>query len=552
LWRHALVLAGVLVVLLTFMSPRSAMTSDEGAYALQASALTHGDWAYDYRAAGLDPAGASFPLVESARSGDRFYPYVQHPLYPEMMRGLSTLFGATLGLHVLAMTGAVGAAVAAWLLAGEVDPRLRRRAFWLAALGPVLANGFLLWAHSLSSALAGLTLWAVVRSHRRGSSRLLTVAAAAGAAAGVLLRSEGLLFALALALAGAAAGVRPRSVDSHLGRVRAAAALKGFGVIAGPAALAALAERAWVHHIVGGAYENLRTRSDGAAWLTGRVSAAWHDLFEGPLATGRGMIVSLTVMAVIVGVGVIVRRVPSQAPRAIAGAALLATGLLAALTLGHPGTPVPGLFASWPVVLVGLVLVPWRRLRTTEIVLGVTSALFTLAVLATEYPAGGGVEWGGRFFFPLLAPLAVLAVIGIDQRLAGLPRDEVRRAMALLAVSVVVGGAVSLVSVGEIRSRHARMIAAVHAHPGLVTVTTAGALPRLGWSSDSTITWMLTDAASLPGLLTDLRSQGLTKIAVVTDRRVPRSELAVFGTTVDEANEPALLSRGLDVFVVHN
>jgi len=542
-----LALAALLLILFPFMSPRSALTSDEGAYALQADALAHGTWAYDWGAADLDRNGTSFPLVLSTRHGDHFYPYLQHPAYPEMLRGVTAVVGSTLGLHLLALAGTVGTAVAAWFLAVEIDPRLRRRAFWLAALGPVLVNGFLLWAPALSAAAAGLMLVVVVRSVRRGPSPLLTAAAAAGAVAGVLLRSEGLLFALALALV--AAGYRQRSFAPDQRWRRAATALSAFAAIAGPAVVATLAERAWVHHIAGGAYENLSARSEGSPWLAGRVSAAWHDLFEGPLSTGRGVLVSMGVMVALVGVGVIVRRRPAQAARAIGGGALLATGLTAALVLAGAGMPVPGLFAAWPVVFLGLILVPWQRLGTGEALMGATVAVFVAAVVATEYPAGGGVEWGGRFFFPVLSPLAVLAVVGFERRLAGLARDQVRKTVVVLTVAVVAVASLSLTSVGGLRARHARMIAAVTRHPARITVTTAGALPRLAWSSDDQITWMLTTPSSLPELLDHLRSRGVPGVAVVTDRLVDRADLAVFGS-VEEIEEPALASRGLSLFVL--
>ena len=550
LWRHVLVLAALLVVLLPLMSPRSAFTSDEGAYALQADALAEGSWAYDYRASDLDPDGAAFPLVLSSRNGDRFYPYVQHPAYPQLLRSLSAVAGTTVGLHLPALTGTVGTAVAGWLLVGEIDPRLRRRAFWLAALGPVLANGFLLWAHSLSAAVAGLTLFAVVRGIRRGPTVAWTAAAGCGAAAGVFLRSEGLLFALALASVAAGGTWFHRRGAAPEGRhTRGVAAAGPFVSIAGPAVVAAVVERVWVRSIVGGAYENLESRADGAPWLHGRVSAAWHDLFEGPLATGRGALVSLTLVAAVVALGVLARRRPSHAPMAIAGGALLATGLTAAVVLADLPTPVSGLLLAWPVALVGLVAVPWRRLGPTEALLAVTSAVFAFAVIVTEYPGGGGVQWGGRFFFPVLAPLAVLAVVGIDRRLAAGSGPDARRAGALIVVAVVAWAAVSLVSVSTLRARHARMTAAVARHPAPVTITTSGSLPRLSWAEDERITWMLVDPVSLPGSLSYLRSRGVIEVAVVTDRFVDRGELALFGR-VEEAGEPSLLSRGLDLFVL--
>ena len=68
----------------------------------------------------------------------------------------------------------------------------------------------------------------------------------------------------------------------------------------------------------------------------------------------------------------------------------------------------------------GLVLVrrgtfasPAARLATS------TAALFALAVLATQYPVGGSMEWGGRFFhvgLPLVVPVLLLAVAAARRR----------------------------------------------------------------------------------------------------------------------------------------
>ncbi len=44
-------------------------------------------------------------------------------------------------------------------------------------------------------------------------------------------------------------------------------------------------------------------------------------------------------------------------------------------------------------------------------ILGAVIGTFGVVVLASEYAIGGGVEWGGRFFFPALAPLAVAAMV---------------------------------------------------------------------------------------------------------------------------------------------
>ncbi len=542
------------------MSPRSSFTSDEGAYALQADALGHGTWAYDYKAAPVDPEGRYFPLVLSSRSGDDFYAYIQHPAYPALLRGAIAVAGSTVGLHLLALLGTLGTAVAAWLLAGEVDERLRRAAFWMAALSPALVNGYLLWAHTLAAAVAGLTLVALVRMVRRGPTTGRTAAAVGGLCLGVLLRSEALLFAAAAAAVSAfvawqmpiAAGPRLRMLPTRV-RTRVLRPLRAglaLALLAGLPAAVALTERLWVRRMVDGTYDSFHDRAAGTSWLSGRVTGAWHDLFQGLDVSGSGRVLGPAALVVIVGFGVMaLRRWRADSVGALVIGSVAAAGLLGAQFMRYPSGPISGLFVVWPLALLGLILVRWRREAQVVAVLGAIIGTFGVVVVGTEYAAGGGVEWGGRFFLPALAPLAVLAVVGLDRRLAMAPLGGRRIATSLLAVMAIGGAAFGVASVARLRADQGSLVTAVARHRSPVTVTTVPALPRIAWSTNDTVNWMLTDDAGLHDVLTGLRGRGLDEVSVVTGRPGPTTADTGF-VTVEELPETDLRSHGLGLYVL--
>lgn len=532
-WPHLGALAVIVAVAFPFMSPSSSFSVDEGAYALQARALQEGGWTYDYRAAPLDPAGDAFPLANVARSGTRAYPYVQHPAYQLLLSASSSVLGEELGLHIWSLLGTLGCALAAWLLAGEVDPRLRPWALWLAAFGPALANGFVLWAHSLSAAIAGLTLVAAVRMARRGPSVGRAGAVALGLVAGVLLRSEGLLFAGAVAAA--LVCVQPRTTGWRSRLV--------LGFVALPAGVMALVERAWVRSIAGDLYDNLQSRADGGGYLTERVTALWHDLFQ---ASTLGIVG----LAVAVGFAIVaLRRWTGDSRTGLAVAAACGAALAVAQFVRDPTQPVPGLFAASPVLLIGVALVRWRQVSAGVRLIGVATALFVVAVVATEYPEGGGLQWGGRFFSPVLAPLAVLAVAGIHARLAAAPRRDKTWAAGLLAALTATGAAMSLLTVGALRQTHAEVIAAVARHPAPVSVTTTAALPRVAWSINDRVSWMVADPRALAAVLADLRAHGVPGVTVVVDDWVADDRLGDVAAVVD-MRERSLENLGLKLLKV--
>ena len=109
-------------------------------------------------------------------------------------------------------------------------------AFWLAAASPVLANAWIIWAHAPSALAGGLLVLATMRA-RCSPSWLLGVAGAA--ALGVLLRSEGILWALAVAVAVLLFGRDRRAAWTSVS-------------IVGATGIAIVGERLWIDAVLGG------------------------------------------------------------------------------------------------------------------------------------------------------------------------------------------------------------------------------------------------------------------------------------------------------------
>ena len=542
LWAHAAVLALLLAVLFPLMHPTSAFTSDEGAYALQVKALDHGSWTYDYRAAPLDPGGAAFPVILSDSGPSGSYPYVKHPAYPLLLQASTRLVGETPGLHLLNLLGVVSAAVAAWLLAGELDPRLRRPAFWLAAGGPVLVNGFLIWAHAPSAAVAGLAVAGAARMARRGITPWVAAGTTAALVGGVLLRSEGLLLAGALAMALAAVRIRrTRRLPPGVG---------AFALVAGPALVAAVAERRWTRWIVGGTYTAAAGQVGAASsFLSARVSGAWHELFQAHFIERAAAVPVLAALVVVAGVGfVALRWWRPWSTRLLAAPILLAVGFLVLRLVLQPYEPVTGLIPAWPLAVLGLLLFRWRGGGPVAGLLGITLVVFTVAILATQYAEGGGAEWGGRYLSPALVPLAVLAVAGLAAAVDRAPPASRRRVVALLAGFGVAGAVFSVATAGALRAREDRIVSAVARHPSPVMLTDARGLPRLAWRDDGRLTWMLADDAALPALLRSLRAQGVPQVTVVVSSEFPLDALTAY-PVLTEQDEPALAGSGIRAVV---
>ena len=519
-----------------------AFTIDEGAYGVQVRALDRGHWEFDYRAEAVDREGRWLPLYRPEQSARGWFPYVKHPAYPAALLAATRVVGDVLGLYLWTAIGALGVAVAAWLLAAELDARLGRGAFWLAASGPVMVNAYVIWAHAPSAALAGFATLGAVRLVRGGTGLYAAVVALL-VSAGVLLRSEGLLFAVALALAVFVVGLEGRSTLARIGAP---------GLWLAAAAGAALAEQRWLDSIMGtnAPVQGFRGENatpfaqDGSGvfeWARGRVEGGWHSLLQGSF-DDRTSLVLVTAALVLVAYGALAARRRRLGWERDAGLALTgAAGLYAVRFFTGPGEPITGLFAAWPVALLGLALLPARWSRAEKLLLAVV-VLFSLAVLATQYRIGGGREWGGRFFFPVLVPLAVLAWSGLRPRLVDRGRTSMRMG-ALVCALAVVPTALGLVVVGRTRAASGAVVDEIAAaRPDLVLTHVRG-LPPFAWRTYPEIGWMVAPPGELREATSRLRNGGVDGVTVVGPRSLSLSDLGSYDTAEDITG-PEVRRRG--------
>jgi hypothetical protein len=247
--------------------------------------------------------------------------------------------------------------------------------------------------------------------------------------------------------------------------------------------------------------------------------------------------VLVAALLLVVVAAVLTRRRSRAAPALLA----LASVLIVVRVAMAPRDPVTGLLAAWPVVVLGVFLLGWRELPTTARALLVGLGLFTVAVLANNYPYGGGLEWGGRFFAPVLAPLAGLAAIGLAR--AG---PVIGRWAAALTVLTAAAG---LILCGGVRGLHDGQISAAGRHLRAWTVTDFSPLPRLAWRLDDDTAWLLADAHPMEGALDIVRRMGGRDVTVVQRKEKPVDPLERFGS-VEEHREHDLHRIGYRVFTV--
>jgi hypothetical protein len=504
-WVHALLYLAILVAAAPFVDWDVTFTPDEGLYGLQVDALQEGSWAWEYPAAETDPDGEWLPLVNIDEREGRYFPYLRHPTYVVMLWGAEALAGEVVGLHLVAFVGAVAAAIVTWFLAREVraPPAL---AFWVAALGPIVVNAHVMWAHTLSAALAGGAAIASIRLVRQWST-----GAALGLggllAASVLVRAEGLLFAAAVALVVPLLVLRRRGIG--------AAVLVAAPTLAAPAAF--VAERWLTQEIVsaatgadGGAGElrGIRETTDG--YLEGRVEGAWRLLMETGEIAGGARVLGLLAVALVVLAAVMIRRRMDGHERVAPMLLGAGAALLVVRTVVDPGEAIGGIVAAWPVALVGLALVTGRDLNDGVGLLLAVTGVFAAAVILTQYEIAGGLEWGGRFLSPALPLLAVAAAVGLTVAVDRLPQLK----LPLVALALVPAAA-GLVMLDRKAVRDDAILEAVTRPGGHVIVTHDRVMPRFGWRVQPPGGWMLVPPEDLPTVLRRLDEAGAGGVTVV-------------------------------------
>jgi hypothetical protein len=506
---HLAALALVLLALVPVVGTGASFSADEGAAIVQARSLSAGrGWLVAHPVPEADPDGTAYPLENAERGARGVAPFAKHPLYALALAGADRV-GGVAAMVLLSVAGTVAAAGLGASLARRLDRRLARPAVWaIGVASPLAFDGYLVVAHTLAAAAAAGALLLALRALER---RSLVAAAwvAPCTAVGVLLRSEFVFYAGALAVATLVVGAARRVTRPTAIGVAVAAT--------GAAVMARVAEGAWTRAIVGPVTAGGPDGIPGGG-MAGRVrgfALTW-------LTTGYGGLgpagIALTVMLGAVAVAACTLRRRPQQHRLVVGASLLAA-LAAIVAVGvEPARVVPGLLVAFPLAAAGLVLVDRRTLCSDAARLAFgTFTVFALAVLATQYQRGGSGEWGGRYFalaLPVVVPVLVAALAGRGGRVA-------------TACLVTVTMAMTVMGYGALRAAHvrnaARNAAVLGAAAGLtatgrdrpVVVATDGTLARHGWSTFDRTRWLLA-GPDLAGLARRLDGAGIARFVVVS------------------------------------
>ncbi|MEY2570816.1 MAG: hypothetical protein QOE63_1166, partial [Acidimicrobiaceae bacterium] len=408
-WRapfvvHLCVYVVLLVVVVARGGADTSASSDEGAYLVQARALDRGSWVVVYPQAAADPEYAHYPFINADVRTVGGYLFPGRPVYPWLLSQTTSVLGESLGAHLLSMLGAIGAAAVAWSLGAMFDPRLRRTMFWLVALGPPLINAGFVWAHALSAALGGLAVLGMVGLMRDRSLRWAAPALAVGCVGGVLVRTEGALLVITVMVALLVTLARRR----ELGRVAL------VGAIGVASVGAALAQRAWASHLEEGAVVAAARPTDGGG---GRFNGIVHDVLLTSFFEDRAELLGLlAVLFLTLGVALLARGGPSR-QRDARVALVVAAVAVVVRCIVVPDDISTGLLYGWPIATVALAATRWRDLNDVERSIAATIVGFTALLALTDYDAGGGFQWAGRYLSPITVPIALFAAIAATRTL---------------------------------------------------------------------------------------------------------------------------------------
>jgi hypothetical protein len=506
------VLAGVLFALVPLVGTHSSLMSDEGLVVIQARHLARtGDWALPATAPDVDPAGRWFPL-SADRLGDGWASYAKHPAYPWLLSKIDRLGGYSTFI-MLSVLAALGAAVGGALLARSIDPAADKTVLWTLGIGsPLLFDAYLVIAHTLAAAgAAGIALITISASRRKRLGWQRAAACVALCAAVTLLRSEAIVFGIAIAVAVGAAGALWRSRS-----LVAVAAAAIAGVVSGR-----LAEATWLAAISrdsGGGVLNTYVPDVARDFIRDRVAGAATILVRPSAGVGAAEVGLSTISSValfIIGVHVLRRSTDRSMVRALIAIAAVAT----VVRLAVAPRLVPGILVAVPWLALAVPLgIRVRSRPRDEQLLWLSVALFVSGVIASQYAAGGAVEWGGRYLALTLPVLAPLVIVLLRNELVGMASPRLRTEIAVGVV--VITALMSATSIVALRSRHAdseRLDAAVAAGPphAIVVATEPWMAPQL-WPTFRLRAWLLASPAELAELGRTLAAASVTTVVIVS------------------------------------
>ena len=480
----AISLIAIAIVLATFAANPvgSAVTSDDGAYALEVVSLLDGNgWSVPHRLANVDPSGVTYPYVNSTVTRDGYFPAGGHLLWAGVLYSSARLFGLV-GMRILL----AGSLVATIGLTGALSAAAGRRksavvAMALVATSPLLFNSIQLWAHTAAAAAIALVALGSLRWMNDGAGVRWPALAVLGCVVASAIRGEGLLFAVATAVVVLGAAIRHRRRS-----------WVGFGaLLLGSSVASFVAANRFDRSVIGEAPSGTgavaHSRASGS-W-SGRLAGAVQTFFSSVNDHPRSFLLVLVAVVLVAGAVLAIRMEhPERAVPLVLGAA----AVWVVRVVAYPSETATGLIGAWPVALLALA-VPWRLRTDDERRMIAIIALGSLGVAATQYDIGGGFNWGGRFLAPALPLLAVLIASALPSVEHARITTEPLAASAAILVLVLAGA--SIVLDARVRADFdAILVGAGEPGPDVPIVTSALHVPRMDWAAYPRRQWLLVPA----------------------------------------------------------
>lgn len=452
-------------------------TVDEGVYLMQSDWLTQGHWSEPIPQASFGGTAAE-PVIAlpvqhgTIVNGTDWIVYPRHPIYPVLL-SMFERAGSGFGPFLLSILGSVLASI---LVAASV-PHHRRFAFWLSAVGTSLFfHAHIVWAHSLGIAAAALTTLALVRHVRSGPNVWSSLGLLVGLALGSLMRTEGLIFAIAVVgVLGVDWLMSQRSLRSLATPLSA-----GTGLVLG-----FVIDTWWRASVLDGRVTAGSAVNLSAVTPLGRLGTLAKLAF-GPGESAAG---SLARLGLVVCVALAALGFPKD--RRIPAAAFGAAALFGLAAFDSPGQV--GLFVASPLLLFGVL----GAAKTREsVVLGGVVGLTLIGVVGTMYAPDAGPDFGGRLFAMTLPALVIVAA----PRLVAFVTDYGPVALVSLAFVVFpqMAGILNDVNDGhDLSNRLASEVGAfTNAHPGAIFIAPDVRTGRAGWQHHPTGIVTITDGSA--------------------------------------------------------
>lgn len=505
------VAVGVVVSWFVVAPWTASVNVDDGVYAVQAAAIEDGSLSIPHVLADVDAAGVSTPYANTVTDSG-YYLLPHHSPWSAVLAGFTIVIG-DLGVRVAPALAFAAAVVATYYLAHVCGcPRAAPLAAGLALASPMLFDALQLWAHTAVAAAIAVALLGSVRIMQVGLTWMSGLFVVSGCVVATLLRGDGFMFAVAVALALTWRGISGRrAVPASVG----VAALV-FSVLAYGSFTFAISRYVGGSSSASTAYVDRATSSRGTFAVEERLQAALSTLFTSARYGGAASTALLAVGAVFVlFAGVSLRRkdVGDAQGLLFAAAAVL---LIRVVAFSETGVMATGILGGWPIVL--LALGRRREHRSDpERFLILVVVLAVLGVLATQGEVGGGLNWGGRYIsasVPALCVLVAVAVERIMQAYARRPKLMVAAVAAVAAVSVV--GMLKLDWVT--RQRNDRILAELDGFDVAAPIVTSHrSLPLLDWSAYPERQWLRVPSSDPAGgrrLASLLREAGIQRVVV--------------------------------------